>query len=165
VRLTSSDGASLELRPVAYQFGEDGGWDNEWDPNWLLVHGEVRTAQGSAWSFEDPCLTNWEAGELAEWLREAADGRVPPAADPTDEDCPGRLTFVEPNLGFSVAALDGAEVVLRAHLSAEALASCPLGSPDREALRAHGIALRVGRAHLLAAARDWQSDLTRFPRR
>jgi hypothetical protein len=44
-------------------------------------------------------------------------------------------------------------------------AGCPLGGPDREAVRARGIALKIGRADLLAAARDWQADLTQFPRR
>jgi hypothetical protein len=53
VRLTSSDGATLDLRPTRYQFQEafrhSGKWDEEWDPNWLIIHGEVRTALGEAW--------------------------------------------------------------------------------------------------------------------
>ena len=166
--LTSLDGASLELRPTGYQFAEDSragdNWDDEWDPNWLVVHGEVRTAQGDAWSFDDPCLTTWEARELAAWLRDAAEGRVAPTDTPT-EDSPGLLSFVEPNLGFSVASVDDSAVVVRAHLSAEAVTARPVEGPDQWALYAYSVPLTLGRNELLSAARVWEDELTPFPKR
>jgi hypothetical protein len=168
VRLTSSDGASLDLRPTRYQFEEalrpSRNWDEEWDPNWLIIHGEVRTALGAAWSFDDPCLTTWEAAELLDWLRSAAEGRIT-ATETPDEDSPGMLTFVEPNLGFSVAGQDDSHVAVRAHLSAEAVTNRPSAIPHPWDTYAYSVVLRLTRAELLAAAQDWQDDLTPFPRR
>lgn len=166
--LTSLDGASLELRPTGYEFAQPtrgSNWgDDEWDPNWLVVHGVVRTAQGDVWSFDDPCLTTWEARELAVWLRDAAEGRVV-AADAPTEDSPGLLGFVEPNLGFSIARVDDSAVVVRAHLSAEAVTDRPGEGPDQWALYAYSVPLTLGRDDLLAAARVWEEELSPFPKR
>lgn len=168
VRLNSSDGASLDLRPIRYQFREasrrDGNWDDEWDPNWLVIHGEVRTAVGDVWSFDDPCLTTWEAAELAVWLRDVSQGRITPTDAPA-EDMSGFLTFVEPNLAFSVAGMDASKVAIRAHLSAEAVTNRPVATPDPWKTYAYSITLTLSRSDLLAAARVWQDDLAPFPRR
>jgi hypothetical protein len=165
VRLTSSDGASVELRPTRYQFPADPIEPEDWDANWLEVHGEIRTAGGESWTFDDPCLTTWEAQELRDWFRAAAEGRVSVTAVPCEES-PGVLAFTEPNLGFSLAALEADHLVLRVHLSHESIAGRP--GVDDETLYdpyANSIALRVHAQDLLAAAGQWQHDLVAFPQR
>jgi hypothetical protein len=165
VRLTSSDGASIELRPVRYESPTEPTEPDDWDANWLVVHGQVRGAGGESWTFDDPCLTTWEARALGDWLRAAAEGRVQVTATPTEES-EGMLAFTEPNLGFSVASLETADLVLRVHLSHESLAGMP--EVDEETMYdiyAHNVPLRVGRSDLLAAADEWQKGLAAFPER
>jgi hypothetical protein len=104
VRLQSRDGASLELGPTGYQFGANplAPVGTDWDANWLLVHGEVHTADGAAWTFLDPCLTAWEALSISRWLRDAAAGRIAVAEHWSGvEDL---LHFTEPNVAFQPAA-------------------------------------------------------------
>jgi hypothetical protein len=102
VRLLSSDEASVELSIAGYQFPDlQGRGDRDWDANWLQICGAVVLADGKTWSFEDPSLTTWEAAELGQWLREAADGSVKPWPLGTEEAEP-LLCFTEPNLAFSL---------------------------------------------------------------
>lgn len=165
MRLTSSDGASLELRPTRYQFAADPEEPGDWDGNWLEVHGLVRTAAGGSWEFDDPCLTTWEARQLLEWLRAAAAGRVPVSEAPT-EDPEGVLAFTEPNLAFSVAARDDESLVVRVHLALESVGGRPGADEDAACeLDASIVPLRVGSEELLAAARAWEADLEPFPER
>jgi hypothetical protein len=165
VRLTSSDGASVELRPTRYELPAEPIEPGDWDANWLEVHGQVRTAEGESWPFEDPCLTTWEARQLRDWLRAAAEGRVPVTAVPSEESS-GVLGFTESNLGFSVAALEADALVLRVHFSHESLAGRP--GVDQKTLfdaYANSVALKVGREDLLAAGDEWQKELGAFPER
>jgi hypothetical protein len=118
VRLVSGDGASVDVRPVAYQFdlppavasGQD------WDANWLMIQGDVRTADGRQWTFSDPCLTTWEARSLSSWLHAVA----------TRNDAPEdqSIVFTEPNLAFGVTDHDGERVRIR---SACPMRPCPPG--------------------------------------
>jgi hypothetical protein len=76
VRLLSCDGAMVSLQPAGYQLDRPGGTagpgtDGD-DDDWLMIRGEVRTADGRAWEFTDPCLTAVEAAALAVWLQAAA---------------------------------------------------------------------------------------------
>ncbi|MGY1858272.1 WapI family immunity protein [Modestobacter sp. SYSU DS0290] len=165
MQLTSSDGASVELRPTRYQFSAPPSEPGDWDANWLEVHGRVRTATGESWRFDDPCLTTWEARQLGDWLRAAADGRVPELDAPT-EDSEELLTFTEPNLGFSVGARQGDFLVVRVHLSLESVADRPgAGEEAPYDFYASGVPLRVGREQLLAAALAWDEDNGPFPER
>jgi hypothetical protein len=165
VRLSGRDGAAVELRPTGYEFPRPTGQPGDWDANWLVVHGEVRTAAGEAWAFDHPCLTTWEARELARWLRAVAAGDVSATEAPT-EDSAGMLVFTEPNLGFSVASSGAEDVVVRAHLSLEAVVGRPGADLDASYdLYAFSLPLRVGRAHLVAAAQEWEQGLARFPER
>jgi hypothetical protein len=149
VLLISEDGARLELQPVRYQFGAFGS-DGDWDANWLVIHGGVRTTTGEDWTFDDPCLTTWEARELGAWLRAAAEDRAPD----------GLLTFTEPNLGFSIVHTRE-PIVLRVHLSLESLGA----SEPPEGLYAYSLPLRLGRQDLLTAAHAWHEELAPFPER
>ncbi len=70
----------IEIHPVAYQFGANpqARPGTDWDANWLVVRGQVTTADALDWSFTDPCLTTWEAQELSAWLRGVVQGVVVP---------------------------------------------------------------------------------------
>jgi hypothetical protein len=165
VRLTSSDGASIELRPTRYQFPAEPTEQGDWDANWLDIRGEVETAAAESWTFDDPCLTTWEARELRDWLQAVAEGRVPVTSSPA-EDSEGLLAFTEPDLGFSVAALEATDLVLRVHLSYEALAGRP-GVEEEAGLDAYAYSVPLGirREDLVAAAEEWQKDIAAFPER
>ncbi|WP_442906340.1 WapI family immunity protein [Kineococcus sp. NBC_00420] len=74
--------------------------------------------------------------------------------------------FTEPNLAFSVAAVDGEYTTLRVHLSLEAAAGRPGWTTDpRPGIYEYSVPLRVDRAQLLTAAEQWCSDLAPFPAR
>jgi hypothetical protein len=165
VLLTCSDGASVELRPTHYQFPAAPSEPGDWDANWLEIHGRVRAATRESWKFGDPCLTKWEAREIGDWLRAAADAGVPVIEAPT-EDSEELLTSTEPNLGFSVGAREGDSLVVRVHLSLESAADRP--GPGEEApydFYGYSVPLRRGREELLAAAQAWDEDNRPFPER
>ncbi|KPM56691.1 hypothetical protein ACG83_02030 [Frankia sp. R43] len=170
--LSSDDGASVELRVVGYQYPatKTGGWDG----NWLVIAGVVRAVSGAPWLFVDPCLTTWEARDLARWLREAAADRPTGArrlvrwlreavADRLTgtSGAADRLVFVEPNVGFSVAARGRDTLTLRVHLAAEAAPP----SPDGRRQAASDLDLSLTAADLQAAAVAWEENLADFPER
>ena len=75
MRLISSDGAAVELKPISYEFPtttSDRGGSFDHDANWLIIEGDVQTGDGRKWSFRDPCLLTTDAQQLAEWLEAAA---------------------------------------------------------------------------------------------
>ncbi|ABS03883.1 WapI family immunity protein [Kineococcus radiotolerans] len=165
MKLTSTDGAAFELRLSGYEY-PDLTTADELDANWVIVHGRVRTAAGEIWTFDDPSLTTWEAQELLDWLHAAAEGRLEPSDDPGSDMVTSTLMFIEPNLAFSVAAVEGEQTMLRVHLSLEAVA----GKPDWSAgpkprIYEYSIPFRVDRAQLLTAAQQWSSDIAPFPAR
>jgi hypothetical protein len=114
VRLCSSDGASITLRPAAYQFEVPPATagERDWDANWLMIRGDVRTADGRGWAFLDPCLTTWEARNLSAWLRGAV-----------GEGAARRrlIAFTEPNMAFSIEHRRAGRVRLEVRFSHEAL--------------------------------------------
>jgi hypothetical protein len=117
MRLESDDGIVVELSPLRYQFGSSS-TPRDWDANWLIIAAAVRLSDGRSWSFADPCLTTWEARELASWLRGVLAGEVSPAPFGGEED-ERLLVFTEPNLAFSLASSDAERITLRLHLSLE----------------------------------------------
>ncbi|GAB95001.1 hypothetical protein BJY21_001717 [Kineosphaera limosa] len=171
MRLSSADGATVELRPTRYQFdlAEVSAGARDWDANWLVLDGAIRLADGRAWAFTDPSLTTFEARQLTVWLRDVIDGRVDPApviGGSDDEADAGRLrTFLEPSLAFSLAARDGQRVRLRVHLSLEALPPWhqdPDG-PDRPRFFEYAVELDTTIAALAEAATTWETEITNFP--
>jgi hypothetical protein len=164
VRLLSGDGASVEFRPVAYQFGDRPGGnaggaedDADWDANWLMIRGDIRPAAAGAWTFCDPCLTTWEAGRLSAWLHAAAS---PDRAGYQDE-----VAFTEPNLGFILDGRDGERVRIRVRFSHESLPDwLPRDVAGRRAGE-YAVPLDVRRSELSAAARSWDRDRLPFPER
>jgi hypothetical protein len=85
VHLTSQNQARIELQIASYQFPAiTAHGQHAWDANWLTVSGIVTPADGKTWSFNDPCLTTWEAEKLRSWLRDVAAGTIPPSPLGTD---------------------------------------------------------------------------------
>lgn len=170
--LTSTDGASVELRPTRYEYpiaplvpSEDEGWD----ANWLQIAGAVSAASGQGWRFEDPCLTTWEAQDLGRWLRAAAQDEIAVTLAP-DRDPVGVLEFTEPELAFSIASREGEHLAVRIHLAQLATPAQPWPTApglDRSRGGANVLTLTLSTTStdLLNAADAWRDDLAPFPRR
>ena len=155
MKLASVDGAAVELVVKGYQFGSSSE-PRDWDANWLVVAGTVVLAGGGSWSFEDPCLTTWEARELSDWLRQVSAGDVQPSVWDSDEE--RLLVFTEPNIAFSLAGRSTDSVSIRVHLSAES------GPPDDEhEMFDYFVVLDVPVAALAEALAEWETELRAFP--
>lgn len=166
VRLVSSYGTLVELRPTGYQFSMAGRTRagkadstaepyDDWDANWLVIRGDVRDADGRSWSFTDPCLTTWEAERLSAWLDAVSQ-------DAKDRDA---AVFTEPDVSFFIDGRDGDWVRMRVRFSHESL-------PDWLPREAAGwqageyfVALEVSTADLAEAARAWDHERQAFPAR
>lgn len=165
VRLLSRDGGSIELRPLAYQFDvhpapEQG---TDWDANWLVIFGEVRTVEGLGWNFVDPCLTTWNTGMVSEWLRGTVDGTVLPTPAWSDDwpVDPHFRHFTEPNVAFSLAERTPSRIRLRIHLSLEALPPSLRGD-DRPELFAYFVNIDTDADSVSAAADVWDLECQAF---
>jgi len=164
VRLISADRASVELRIARYQFPDiQGQGDRDWDANWLQVAGTVVLADRKTWSFEDPCLTTWEAAELGRWLNAVADGTVQPSPFGTGQD-EQMLVFTEPNVAFSLQERAANRVRVRVHFSVEALPPWLRGTEQPDIFD-FLVVLDMSAAELAEAAGDWNASLGRYPRR
>ncbi|MGW0232216.1 WapI family immunity protein [Actinopolymorpha singaporensis] len=123
------------------------------------IAGRVSLRTGERWEFRDPCLTTTEARDLATWLAEAAAGTVEVFQNPSEERIPA---FTEPVLAFSVAGRDDCEVVVRVHLSLEALPGW-IHHPKQWSLFQYAVLLRLNAADLRAAAKSWTEELQAYP--
>ncbi|MGI5236567.1 WapI family immunity protein [Dactylosporangium sp. CA-139066] len=149
--LHSSDGASLALGLAAYQFPgrpASGPPGTDWDANWLIVGGAVRTAAGDTWTFRDPCLTTSEARSLARWLHAASAG-------PVEDEL---LHFTEPNVAWSQESYTPARVVIRVHFSLESRPHFAAGD-----IFDFYVPFTLSPAHLSAAAEVWDGECAAFP--
>lgn len=168
VKLVSSNGATVELWPVGYQFtdlhsagganagGATGSYAG-WDANWLVIRGDIHTSGGEAWTFTDPCLTTWEAEKLSLWLRAAASDDEAAELDPA--------VFTEPNMSFFFDSRRDGRVRMRLRLSHESL---PQWLPREAAGWQAGeyyVALEVSCADLAEAAQAWDRDRLSFAAR
>ncbi|MEU4316740.1 hypothetical protein [Nocardia sp. NPDC024068] len=102
MRLIDSDGFGVELSVAGYQFPDH--IDPRIRYGWLVIAGVANCPEGN-WSFRWQALTLDESVELADWLK-----RIAAEADGDDAPVPGpaRLTFSEPNLGFTATRGAGA---------------------------------------------------------
>jgi hypothetical protein len=163
VRLLSGDGASVELRPVAYQFSHQiraraaTAASPDWDTNWLMIRGDIRAADDLGWTFTDPCLTTWEAERLSAWLHAVA------SQDPAGYQ--DRAVFTEPNLSFILEGRDGERARIRVGFSHESLPDwMPRDFPGWQA-EEYFLPLDISCSELAEAARSWDLDRQRFPAR
>ncbi len=164
VRLTSTDGTVVELRPVRYQFpAAVGAGPRDWDANWLVIRGDVHLPDERHWHFLDPCLTTWEGADLAGWLRSVAAGEVEARPFPGDEE--RLLVFTEPNLGFSLAATGGGVRDVRVHFSLEA--APPWSNPPAPDAELYDFFVIVSTTvgDLTRAIDEWDGQRAAFPPR
>lgn len=157
MELRSDDGAHLVLSIVRYQFPNLRGQGvQDWDANWLVVAGDLLLPDRRTHSFSDPCLTTWEARELAGWLGDVAEGD----SEVSPGDAPG-LVFTEPCLAFA-ACRDGlGQVELRVYLSLEA--EPPFVMAGERGIHTNYVPFRLSREALTKAAREWAVETARFP--
>lgn len=146
--LGSADGTVFTLTPVGYEYDLDHPGVAEEDLAWLVVEGSVVLADGSSWTFRDPCLTIEDAVDLGDWLH---------GSEPD-------LGFVEPVLAFTSEDV-GERVQVTVWMGYSAL---PPWSP--EALEGEGpelypVRLDVAPEQLVAAAATWREACAAFPAR
>ena len=162
MKLQSSDGAMVGLVPVRFQFPDIGGLgpnaDYDWDANWLVIRGDAQMADGRKWSFEDACLTTWEARELCSWLR----GVVAGVVKPTRFDEEVLKVFTEPSVAFSLAARDDTRATIRVHFSLEARPPW-LPEVDPGGLFEFFIEVSAALADFAVAVDEWERELVAFP--
>lgn len=163
MNLNSTNRATVRLRPVRYQFPSSAkpGAERDWDANWLVIEGQVRTHEGQEWSFSDPCLTTWEARSLSGWLRSVAAGTVEPTAWGSGDE--PILMFTEPNVAFTLAERDAQTVSLRIHLSLEARP--PWLTVDDVDLFEYFVVITLPPGDVAAAADEWDRQIAEFPER
>lgn len=160
MRLESVDGIFVELAVSSYQFGsrQSSSDDVDWDANWLVIAGKVWDGHRS-WEFRDPCMTTWEARELASWLAGlAATNPVP--ADAV-EDSERRLWMTEPNLTFEAVGAEDGLCVIDVFFDAEARP--PTQSNDEGEGVGHRVRLTVPHVDITAAVADWSAELRDYP--
>lgn len=162
--LLSADGTSVDLSIGGYQFPACTATGNQdWDANWLNIHGEIIQADGRKWTFTDPSLTTWEARELSNWLRRAGTGDVPASA--LAPGGPTRLLhFTEPNIAFSVESCTDRRARVRAHFSLEALPPW-MANEQRPDIFDYFVIIDVSVETLVGAADTWERELAVFPER
>jgi hypothetical protein len=162
MRFASKDGTSVEIRAVSYQYGANpqAPAGTDWDANWLVIQGKIRTADGREWTFTDPCLTTWEAADIATWLRSVANGSVTPTQNWSDEE--ELLHFTEPNIAFSLQEQTEGRVRIRLHLSLEAAPPRP-DHTDRPRLFEYFLILDQKPEDLVTAAEEWEKNCASYP--
>jgi hypothetical protein len=151
MRLRGREGNELALSLVGYQFPDE--TVDPWDSNCLLVSVRVVTPNGT-WEVVDPCLTTWEARQVALWLSAVARGAM---VRPTS-------TLSEPNLTARVGLdpLNPSRFQLRVCFELE---NRPPWAPTVAGGRNLCVDLDVGAADLASAAASLRGDLARFPQR
>ncbi len=160
VRLESLNGHFVELTVTSYQFGTGQSTTSEvdWDANWLVIHGKAWDGTHS-WEFDDPCMTTWEARELASWLRGL--GNASRVANAATEPTEVTLWFTEPNLTFALSSASQGIAELAVYFNAES--SPPTGSNDDEDGLGHTVHLTIPQADIAKAVGHWEQDLRGFP--
>jgi len=162
MRLGSADGPAVQLELLGYEFPAPARkvTERDWDANWLRVRGTMTPDDRRGWSFTDACLTTFEARELADWLRGVTLGEVQPSPL-EDGSMEGLLSFTEPCLAFGVASLSAEDVVIRVHLSLEALPERV--SATRPELYEYYVEVRMPLPELAVAVEDWCRELSAYP--
>lgn len=163
MRLSSSTSTDyVELWPVRYQFESTTG--DEFDDNWLVIRGTVKSLELGEWSFEDPALLVSEAHEFSAWLRKAAIGEVAPEEVAEGVESFPQTEFIEPNIGIAVVDTTSALLTLRVFFSHESVPPSPAWPSDGWGSTVH-FDLRIAPAALTEAVASWDAALQQFPKR
>lgn len=148
MELRGREGNALTLSIVGYRFPDQA--VDPWESNALLVALRVVSPHGT-WEVVDPCLTTWEAAELASLLTAFAVTGDRMAA-----------TLTAPNLTVSASAATASTIALRACFELEQR------PPWLAAVGGDGelcVDLEVSTGDAVVAAASLRDDLVRFPQR
>ncbi|MGV8121231.1 MAG: hypothetical protein AB2L14_15835 [Candidatus Xenobiia bacterium LiM19] len=143
--IQSVDGSELEIIITGYEFSTL--MKNEYDSNWLRVHGRVKSSRLS-WEFIGPWFLTWEVLSLAKWLRAIAGGGTSLK----------NLRFIEPCLRFKLAKRLENQAILKTCFSQE-------GKPSSAEANNVWLDLVVTDAELIQASDSLLSELNIFPMR
>ena len=164
MRLLSADQSFVDLSIARYQFPDlQAEGERDWDANWLQVTGAIVLPDGQRSTFDEACLTTWEAADLGRWLHDVAAGFVQPS--PSGAAGPEEIKmFMEPNIAFSLEGRADERVHLRVHFSLECLPPWARGDAEPEVWD-YFVVLDVLTAELARQAQAWIEDLSLFPAR
>ena len=156
MRLTGTDGRSLDLSIIGYQFagltGEPGGFDH--DANWLVVEGRANDGTRT-WKFRDPCLLTVEARELVAWLEAVAERwRELEATD-----------FLEPNLEFRRVSAPTEPPIVRVTFRLESRPPWAADAYEEDDWDRTWLEFATSAEVLRTAASELRAELERFPQR
>jgi hypothetical protein len=162
VKIESDDGCFADLAILSYQFPERRPTgERDWDANWLVLRGNVWDGSQS-WSFEDPCMTTWEAQDLVVWLRALDQPRTPSGSG--YESGSSRMHWLtEPNVSFGLDDYAHGVTSLSAYFNLESRPRS--GSNDDGEGLGHRVRLRLPQAFIARAASEWEQELQAFPER
>ena len=150
----------LSLSPIGYQFPDI--IDDPWDSNWLMIRGTARTPD-EEWTFEDPALLVHEAVALGVWLDDVAAGRATLMEDDENRHTWSNPQNLEPNIGLGLVRSSEDSATLRVFLWIES------GPPSVWRLDPDDMDfyfdLNTSRTAIGRAAREWDSELMKFPER
>jgi len=148
MKLEGVNGQYLSLAVLGYEFPDCVADSDPFDPNWLIIGGQVGHPKGD-WTFQEACLLTFEVEALAAWLEGIATGRV---RETTQQ-------FVEPSLLFEVL-----EDMIRVSFELEVRPSWA----ERTAVHRDNAVFVELAAHdieVAAAASSLRNDLSRYPQR
>jgi hypothetical protein len=149
MQVSASTGDSFELTLLSYQFPTS--TDTEYDGNWLVIK-TVAAIKGQRWTHTDPSLLTWEIKEIAEWLRDLAQG----IATKT------RLDFIESNIAFEM--LDKSDIT-RIKISLDLESRPPWIERIYSEEAAEGPIVECSKEQLLTWSDDLFEQLRKFPQR
>lgn len=160
MRLESLDGHFVDLTVIRYQFGSGQSTSAvpNWDANWLVIRGKVWDGIQS-WEFQDPCMTTWEAREVASWLRGL--GNAHSATVEAADENELRLWLTEPNVMFELLRTSQGITELAVYFTLES--QPPAGSNDDGQGLGHKVQLTIPQVAIAAAVTEWEADLSQFP--
>jgi len=152
----------FSLTVVGYQFPTVTAQTDPYDANWLMVKLHVET-DAARWTSIDPCLLTSELRSLAEWFTRVAEREPRVVTDVTYDQRGGdALTFIEPNVAFSVADYPSEDsALIRVHLS---FVSLDEGS-ESDSMYGEHVDLELRRDAILEAVTALESAIQRHPER
>ncbi|MBG6215042.1 hypothetical protein RCH23_003005 [Cryobacterium sp. CAN_C3] len=156
--------AQIVLHPVHDEFESVTG--DDWDDNWLIMAGSVVSAENERWACRYPALVVDQAMEIAGWFERVATRLEALMEVGENGGIAPSLAFTEPNLGFSVQSYGEDTVVVRVHLSLEALPP-DRRDPEADHITEHTfwIEIETTLTDAASAAATWRTELAAFPGR
>jgi len=150
MKLTGPNKTAFSLTIVGYQYPAMA--TARYDSNWLDIHVEVTTPQGT-WSTTDPCLLTYEVRTLADWL-DAIDAHK--SVNPI-------CSFIEPCLRFELHTDGHGQQLLR--ISFEQELRPPWAQANSTNQEDIWIEFPLTTTDIARAVQSLRAELERYPQR